>query len=156
MFPAQDMYLKLSARTSPDLPLPPRDLEETKASLRSDGASRQLQWLPPYPPRGKIEYYTVRWRRGSENDSVWEGRADVFPESGRDLCPSDDFGRVDPYERRVCHTIGGFTPEQDVVFQVIDIKLDINRCLTVFSSRITRREGDGSQSGRVFSVAMEP
>ncbi len=70
-------------------------------------------------------YYTLRWR--SANSTVWEARADVFPSSGSDLCDegggsdgdsSRGFGRSDPYERRVCHTVTGLQTGKDYVFQV--------------------------------------
>ena len=69
-------------------------------------------------------YYTLRWK--SANSTVWEARADVFPSSGSDLCDeggndgdsSRGFGRSDPYERRVCHTVTGLQTGKDYVFQV--------------------------------------
>ncbi len=51
----QAVYLKLESRTLPGIPDPPRELGETAASLSGEGATRQMEWLPPYPPKGLLE-----------------------------------------------------------------------------------------------------
>ncbi len=115
------MYLKLEARTRPGRPAPPRELRETDASLSGEGSTRQLQWLAPYPPRGILEYYTLRWRE--DNSTAWQHRDDVFPSAGADLCggrrndPQGD-GDGHAHERRACHSVSGLVPGRDYVFQV--------------------------------------
>ena len=71
-------------------------------------------------------YYTLRWK--PTNSTFWEGRGDVFPLSGGDLCGGivDDLGNGNDrhdvndnvYDRRVCHSISGLHPDQDYIFQV--------------------------------------
>jgi len=51
----EEEYNRVVLRTSPSSPPAPRRLEETPASLAGDGGTRQLRWLPPYPPQGEIK-----------------------------------------------------------------------------------------------------
>lgn len=107
------IHYKMEGRTEPGKPLPPRDLQELADP--EDGTVRLLQWLPPFPPRGEISYYTLRWKQ--TNDSSWQERENVSP--NQDQCPETvAVESSNEYDTPVCFTVTKLKPNANYTFQV--------------------------------------
>ena len=72
---------RIKAKTRAARPTPPRELSDATSSF--DRSQRVITWLPPYPPTGEIEEYSLRWKRS--NSTHWESERRVYP--GDALCP---------------------------------------------------------------------
>ncbi|TRY75494.1 hypothetical protein TCAL_14558 [Tigriopus californicus] len=107
------IHYKMVGRTEPGKPLPPRDLQELADP--EDGTVRLLQWLPPFPPRGEVNYYTLRWRQ--TNASLWLEHENVNPD--QDQCPgTTTLESRGEYDVPVCFTVTKLEPSANYTFQV--------------------------------------
>ncbi len=107
----RDVSLRLTARTKPGPPgnSAPGDIFEQSVDL-SDRSIRLVQWMPPYPPTGEIQYYTLRWRLA--NSSIWMNSVQIDPSKARDLC------HLDAQQESLCQSVSSLEQEEDYVFQV--------------------------------------
>ena len=108
-----NLPFRMKAKTNAARPTPPRDLTDATSSF--DRSQRVITWLPPYPPKGEIEEYSLRWKRS--NSTHWEEEKKVYP--GDALCPDNV---LDPtasqLNRTVCHVVSDLSASQNYTFQV--------------------------------------
>ena len=108
-----DLPYRIKAKTSAARPMPPRELTDATESV--DKSQRLITWLPPYPPTGEIEEYSLRWKKS--NSTHWQEEQRVYP--GDALCPES---LLDPstseLNRTVCHVIGDLSANENYTFQV--------------------------------------
>ena len=103
---------RIKAKTGPARPTPPRDLAD--ATISFDRSQRVITWLPPYPPTGEIEEYSLRWKRS--NSTHWESEKRVYP--GDALCPESVLDpSASPLNRTVCHVVSDLSANQNYTFQ---------------------------------------
>ena len=112
---------RVKAKTNADRPMPPRGLTDVTSS--SDRSQRVIAWLPPYPPTGEIEEYSLRWKRN--NSTHWDAEKKVYP--GDALCPESVLDpTASPLNRTVCHVVSGLSAGQNYTFLVSAFNLGVD------------------------------
>ena len=108
-----DLPYRIKAKTSAARPMPPRKLADATEAV--DKSQRLITWVPPYPPTGEIEVYSLRWKKS--NSTHWQEEQRVYP--GDALCPES---LVDPAASQlnstVCHVVGDLSASENYTFQV--------------------------------------
>ena len=103
------LYLKMEEKTRESEPGSPRQLEV----LSQSGEKRLLQWLPPYPPTGTINFYTLRWKPANATGFL-DKSEHIFPSDS--LCPRSSL--ASDLDQPVCHTVQGLNPDLNYTFEV--------------------------------------